>query len=160
MEEEEKESRNRPGVLQTVPGGLGSQISRHSAREGGEVVSLTHRPPLHLGMFLVLIFIRGWVDPRAMVRSERRHELTDIPYHVKVLFIVILPRRVPQSRGERLPRRDEFKDHKYVYCLTSRPPPDVSPRTSHHKKVFADQNTLCPSCSTTLTPCFSRLKGF
>jgi hypothetical protein len=65
-----KQSRNRPGVDQRVPGGLGSQISWHSARECGEVVSLTHRPPLPPGMFLVLIFTRGWVDPRAMVRSE------------------------------------------------------------------------------------------
>jgi len=44
-----KESRNRPGVAQRVRGGLGSQISRHSAHEGGEVVSLTHRPPLPPG---------------------------------------------------------------------------------------------------------------
>jgi hypothetical protein len=58
-----EESRNRSGVAQKVPGGLGSQISRHSAREGSEVVSLTHRP-------LLLIFTRDWVDPRAMVRSE------------------------------------------------------------------------------------------
>jgi hypothetical protein len=64
-----KESRNRPGVAQRVPRGLGCQISWHSAREGGEV-SLTHRPPLPPGMFLVLIFTRGWVDPRTMVRSE------------------------------------------------------------------------------------------
>ena len=65
-----KESRNRPGVAQRVPGGLGSQISWHSAREGGEVVRLTHRPPLPPGMFLVLIFTRGWLDPRALVRSK------------------------------------------------------------------------------------------
>ena len=65
-----KKSRNRPGVAQRVPGGLGSQISWHSAHEGGEV-SLTHRPPLPPGVFLVLILTRGWVDPRAMVRSER-----------------------------------------------------------------------------------------
>ena len=64
-----KESRNRPGVAQRVPGSLGSQISWHSAREGGEV-SLTHRPPLPKGMFLVFIFTRGWVDLRAMVRSK------------------------------------------------------------------------------------------
>jgi len=44
-----KESRERPGVVQRVPGGLGSHISRHSALEGGEVVSLTHRPPLPPG---------------------------------------------------------------------------------------------------------------
>jgi len=65
-----KESRNGPGVAQKVTGVLGSQISWYSAREGGKVVSLTHRPPLPPGMFLVLIFTRGWVDPRAMVRSE------------------------------------------------------------------------------------------
>jgi hypothetical protein len=56
------ESRNRPGVAQKVPGGLGFQISRHSARECGKVVSLTRRPPLPPGMFLVLIFTRGWVE--------------------------------------------------------------------------------------------------
>jgi len=44
-----KESRNRPGVAQRVPGGLGSQISWHSAHEVGEIVSLTHRPPLPPG---------------------------------------------------------------------------------------------------------------
>jgi hypothetical protein len=65
-----KQSRNRPGVAQRVPGGLGSQISWHSEREGGDVVNLTHRPPLPPGMFLALIFTRGWVDPRDMVRSE------------------------------------------------------------------------------------------
>jgi hypothetical protein len=58
-----KEALNRAGVAQRGPGGLGSQISWHSAREGGEFVSLTHRPPLPPGMFLVLIFTRGWVDP-------------------------------------------------------------------------------------------------
>jgi hypothetical protein len=67
---ESKQSRNRAGVAQRVPGGLGSQISWHSTRESGEVVSLTHRPPLSPGIFLVLIFTTGWVDPRAMVRSE------------------------------------------------------------------------------------------
>jgi hypothetical protein len=65
-----KQSRNRPGVTQKFPGGLGSQISWHSAHEGGEVVSLTHRSPLPPGMFLVLIFTKGWVDPRVMLRSE------------------------------------------------------------------------------------------
>ena len=44
-----KESRNRSGVAQRVPGGLGSQVSWHSAREGGEVFSFTHRPPLPPG---------------------------------------------------------------------------------------------------------------
>ena len=44
-----KESRNRPGVAQRVPGGLGSHISLHSARDGGEVFNLTHGLPLPPG---------------------------------------------------------------------------------------------------------------
>ena len=37
---------------------------------GGKVVSLTHRPHLPQEIILVLIFVRGWVDPRAIVHSE------------------------------------------------------------------------------------------
>jgi hypothetical protein len=36
----------------------------------GEVVSLTRQPPFTPGRFLVLISVRGWVDPRAIVRLE------------------------------------------------------------------------------------------
>jgi hypothetical protein len=65
-----KESRNRPSVAQRVPGGLGSQIFmtlgtwRWWGRQSHSPAAFTP------GMFLVLIFARGWVDPRAMVQSE------------------------------------------------------------------------------------------
>jgi hypothetical protein len=39
-------------------------------QDGGKVVSLTHRPPLPQEIHLVLISVRGWVDPRAIVRPE------------------------------------------------------------------------------------------
>jgi len=65
-----KESRKRPGVAQRVPGGLGAKIFmtfgtwRWWGRQPHEPTVFTPR------MFLVLIFSRGWVDSRAMVRSE------------------------------------------------------------------------------------------
>jgi hypothetical protein len=48
-------------------GNWGSQISRQLTHEGGKVVSATHRPPLPQEIFLVLISVRGWVDPRIIV---------------------------------------------------------------------------------------------
>jgi hypothetical protein len=44
-----KQSHYRPGHTRRVPGGLGYQVSRQLAHEGGKVVSPMHRPPLPPG---------------------------------------------------------------------------------------------------------------
>jgi hypothetical protein len=56
--------------------------------EGGKVVTLTHRPSLSPGVFLVLIF-RGWVDPRAhgSVGSLEKKIPSDTTGDFLVLFL-------------------------------------------------------------------------
>jgi hypothetical protein len=115
-----KQSRNRPGVSQRVPGVLGSLISWHSAREGGEVVSLTHRPPLTPGMFLVPIFTTGWVDPRAMVRSEGSISLKNpvTPPGIDTGAVRLVAQRLNRY-ATASPNRNEYQEY-FLGCYGGR----------------------------------------
>ena len=61
----------RSGQELKVPGGLGSQISRHSAHDGGKVVSPRHRPPLPSRKYSWYSFLlEAESTPGAIVRAE------------------------------------------------------------------------------------------
>ena len=74
-----QKDKGKAAPLQAWSGPEGSRKLRSpdfmtSPQDGGKVVSLTHRPPLPPGVFLVTgntpgtHSVRGWVDPRAIVR--------------------------------------------------------------------------------------------
>jgi hypothetical protein len=84
-----KESHYMPEQALSVPGGWGFQISRHSAHEGGKDI------------FLVIISVRGWVNPRAIVRPgglcQWRIPMTPSGIELATFRLNQLRHRVPRT---------------------------------------------------------------
>ena len=88
-----KQSLYRPGQALRIPGDWGSQISKRSPHEGGKFVSPTLQPPLIPQIiFLVPISVKGWVDPRTIVRLE---EFEPSRYRLEAQWLNKLRHRVP-----------------------------------------------------------------
>jgi hypothetical protein len=124
-----REYNYRPGQALREPGVWGSQISRQTTHEGGTVVRPMHGllcpPPLPLQeIFLVLISLRGWVDPRAGRIMLMKNSSDTIGNRTRAFRLVAqrlnqLRHRVPLVKNV---NKDVFLDSKclVIYMISNR----------------------------------------
>jgi len=76
-----------PGQALRAPGGWGANILKQLAHVGGKVFSPMHRPSLlPQEMYLVLISVRGWVDPSTIVGPEGLWQRKLLGYAIKIWY--------------------------------------------------------------------------
>ena len=102
-----------------------------------------HRPPLPPGMFLVHIFTRGWVDPRAMVQSEGNMSLKNLvtPPGIDPGSIWLVAQHLNHYTTPDPQCNNVIKDF-------------------HLPGVAAFQRKMSPSCSVVQGPHFMKLELF
>jgi hypothetical protein len=150
-----KQSHYRPEQALRVPRVWGSQILRQMAHAGGKVVSPTHRPPLPQEIFLVLLSVRGWVDPRAIVRIMSMKNFNAIGNRSRDLPVCSA---VPQPLRHRVPPDDESTSTKLKcngWSLIQYTHVIHATNEEHIQLVKSKEPTRCDKvCSFIASTCF------